>query len=123
VHPFPIGGDLKQISIVRRGLLLREHALAGRAANSVGSFLNADAPGDDSIFGTDAGQHEDISHNGSSGFGGNADPAEVADLAVHLMTWAMAQPSLSPIYHPPNFPGPPPGSFDRRLWPACSAGG
>jgi len=27
-NPFPIGGDLKQISIVRRGLLLREHALA-----------------------------------------------------------------------------------------------
>jgi len=27
-NPFPIGGDLKQISIVRRGLLLCEHALA-----------------------------------------------------------------------------------------------
>jgi hypothetical protein len=32
---------------------------SGRAANSVGSLLDADAPGDDSVFGTDANRHED----------------------------------------------------------------
>ena len=36
---------------------------------------------DDRFCGTDADQHEDISRNGSSGFGGNADSAEMADLA------------------------------------------
>jgi hypothetical protein len=57
------------------------------AANSVGSLLHADAPpqvtqegGDDRVSGTDADRHDDISHNGSSGFGGNADSAETADL-------------------------------------------
>jgi hypothetical protein len=57
---------------------------SGCAANSVGSLLDADAPGDDSVFGTDANRHENISHNGSSGFGGNADSAEVADVAAGL---------------------------------------
>jgi hypothetical protein len=50
------------------------------------SFFNADAPGDDSIFGTDAGRHEDISRNGSSGCGGNAHTAEVAHLGRLLIT-------------------------------------
>src|SRR6516164_7388165 len=36
--------------------------------------------GDDRVSGTDADRHENISHNGSSGFGGNADSAETADL-------------------------------------------
>jgi hypothetical protein len=31
------------------------------------------------FFGTDADRHADVSRNGSSGFGGNADGAEVAD--------------------------------------------
>ena len=35
---------------------------------------------DDRFCGTDADRHDDISHNGSSGFGGNADSAETADL-------------------------------------------
>jgi hypothetical protein len=35
---------------------------------------------DDRVFGTDADRHENISHNDSSGFGGNADSAETADL-------------------------------------------
>jgi hypothetical protein len=34
----------------------------------------------DRVSGTDADRHEDISHNGSSGFGDNADSAEMADL-------------------------------------------
>jgi hypothetical protein len=36
--------------------------------------------GDDRVSGTDADRHDDISHSGSSGFGGNADSAETADL-------------------------------------------
>ena len=36
--------------------------------------------GDDRISGTYADRHDDISHNGSSGFGDNADSAETADL-------------------------------------------
>src|SRR5215475_14017354 len=36
--------------------------------------------GDDRVSGTDADRHDDISHNGSSGFSGNADSAEPADL-------------------------------------------
>jgi hypothetical protein len=34
---------------------------------------------DDRFCGTDADQHEDISRNGSSGFGGSADSAEVVN--------------------------------------------
>ena len=36
----------------------------------------------DRVSGTDADRHEDISHNGSSGFGGNGDSAETADLRL-----------------------------------------
>jgi hypothetical protein len=36
--------------------------------------------GDDRVSGTDAERHDDIYHNGSSGFGCNADRAEMADL-------------------------------------------
>ena len=32
------------------------------------------------VSGTDADRHDDIYHNGSSGFGGNAARAEMADL-------------------------------------------
>jgi len=35
---------------------------------------------DDRVSGTDADRHEDISRNGSSGFGGIADSAETGDL-------------------------------------------
>jgi len=42
---------------------------------------------DDRFCGTDADRHEDISRNGGSGFGGNSDSAEMADLA----RWSMAQ--------------------------------
>jgi hypothetical protein len=34
----------------------------------------------DRVSGTDADRHEDISRNGNSGFGDNADSAETADL-------------------------------------------
>ena len=51
--------------------------------------LHADAPppshpggGDDRVSGTDAERHDDIYRNDSSRFGGNADRAEMADLAV-----------------------------------------
>jgi hypothetical protein len=37
------------------------------------------------FFGTDADRHEDISRNGSSGFGGSADSAET-DLTVSSLT-------------------------------------
>jgi hypothetical protein len=57
---------------------------SGRATNPVGSLLDADAPGDHSVFGTDANRHEDISHNGTSRFSGNAYSAEVADAAAGL---------------------------------------
>ena len=40
----------------------------------------------DRVSGTDANRHEDISHNGNSGFDGNADRAEMADLAGALIT-------------------------------------
>ena len=33
---------------------------------------------------SDADRHDDISHNGGPGFGGNADSAETADLAAGL---------------------------------------
>jgi hypothetical protein len=38
------------------------------------------------VSGTDANRRDDISHNGSSGFGDNADSAETADL-VHPRVW------------------------------------
>jgi hypothetical protein len=63
---------------------------AGRAAKSVCLLLDADAPGDDSVFGADAGRHEDISHIGSSGFGGNAASGEMADLATALRAHVLA---------------------------------
>jgi hypothetical protein len=38
--------------------------------------------GDDRVSGTDADRHDDIYHNGSSGFCCNADRAEMADLRL-----------------------------------------
>ena len=49
------------------------------------AFLT-DASGNVSVFGADANRDEDISRNGSSGFDGNADSAEVAGLAAHAIT-------------------------------------
>ena len=37
----------------------------------------------DRVSGTDADRYDDISHNGSSGFGGNAGSAETTDLRPH----------------------------------------
>ena len=39
----------------------------------------------DRVSGTDADRHEDISHNGSSGFGDDAGSAETADLGRFLI--------------------------------------
>jgi hypothetical protein len=41
--------------------------------------------GDDRVSGTDADRHDDIYHNGNSGFGGNADRCEMADLGRALI--------------------------------------
>ena len=38
--------------------------------------------GDDRVSGTDADRHDDISHNGSSEFGGNPDSADTAELVA-----------------------------------------
>ena len=47
-------------------------------------WATAAEKGDDRVSDIHADRHEIISHNGSSGFGGNADSAETADLArVH----------------------------------------
>ena len=40
----------------------------------------ADAVAESDVSCTDTERHDDIYHNGSSGFGGNADSAETADL-------------------------------------------
>jgi hypothetical protein len=82
-------------SSIRRIIQPRGHSCAGPSAkpavwlavNSVGPLLERrrSAPrhpggGGDRVSGTDADRHDDISHNGSSGFGGNADSAETTDL-------------------------------------------
>src|SRR5262245_10680193 len=46
---------------------------------------------DDLVSGTDADRHEDISRNGSSGFGGSADSAEMADLGRALIDARIAE--------------------------------
>ena len=67
--------------------------MAVRPTNSVGSLLQRRrcAPshlggGDDRVSGTDADRHDDISHNGSSEFGGNADSADTADLVAPMQS-------------------------------------
>ena len=42
---------------------------------------------DDRVSGTDAERDDDIYHNGSSGFGGNAARGEMADLGGGLLAW------------------------------------
>jgi hypothetical protein len=44
----------------------------------------------DRVSGTDADRHEDISHNGNSGFGDDADSAETADLGRALINAQIA---------------------------------
>src|SRR5262252_4732932 len=46
---------------------------------------------DDRFCGTDADRHEDISRNGSSGFGGSADSAEMGDLGRALVDARIAE--------------------------------
>jgi hypothetical protein len=53
--------------------------------------------GDDRVSGTDADRGENISHNGSSGFGGNADSTEAANLgpfSAPIAATATVSPSL-----------------------------
>ena len=47
--------------------------------------LSVAVKGDDRVSDAHASQHCDIYHNGSSGFGGNADIAETADLTLCLI--------------------------------------
>ena len=47
----------------------------------------------DRVSGTDADRHEDISHNGSSWFGGYIDSAETIDLA-RVVSQIAAPPSV-----------------------------
>ena len=74
------------VSSIRRIILplAPTHGQAAVLPTPSDSLLDADAPGDDSVFGTDANRHEDISHNGTSRFSGNAYSAEVADAAAGL---------------------------------------
>src|SRR5215475_4517596 len=51
----------------------------------------------DRVSGTDADRHEDISHNGSSGFGDNADSA-TADLSPCPINAQIAAPLLWAIH-------------------------
>jgi hypothetical protein len=53
--------------------------------SSSGVGATAAVEGDDRVSGADADRHENMSHNGSSGFGGNADSVETADLRPCMM--------------------------------------
>jgi hypothetical protein len=48
-------------------------------------WATAAEKGDDRVSDAHASRHRDIYHNGSSGFGGNADNAETADLTLCLI--------------------------------------
>jgi len=61
-----------------------------------GSFLDADAAWDNSVFRTDAERHDDLFRNGSSGFDGNADTAEVALAAVYARISSKSHNFLTP---------------------------
>jgi|SRR5262249_27417678 len=89
---FAAHGSDEQIFGVNEQILGRDQSdqvVAVRPTNFVGSLLQRRrcAPshlgaGDDRVSGTDADRHDDISHNGSSEFGGNADSADTADLVA-----------------------------------------
>ena len=71
-----------------------DQVVAVRPTNSVGSLLRRRrcAPshlggGDDRVSGTDDDPHDDISHNGSSEFGGNPDSADTAELVAPYKAW------------------------------------
>ena len=73
-----------------------DQVVAVRPTNSVGSLLlrRRCAPrhlggGDDRVSGTDANRHDDISHNGSSEFGGSADRADTVDLVAPCKAWSV----------------------------------
>jgi hypothetical protein len=70
------------------------------------SRFHADAPpqvtqegGDDRVSGTDAERDDDIYHNGTSGFGGNADRSEMADLGHVLINAQIAAPKALRLLH------------------------
>ena len=53
---------------------------------------------DDRFSGTDADRRENISHDGGSGFGGNADSAETADLRPRTHYTQIAAGRLRCVY-------------------------
>jgi len=67
-------------------------------------WATAAEKGDDRLSDTHADPHENISHNGSSGFGGNADSAETADLRPCPPNARIAAPSFRGLL----------GTFPRR---------
>jgi hypothetical protein len=58
-------------------------------------WATAAEKGDDRVSDTHADSHENISHSGSSGFGGNADSAETADLRPCPLNARIAAPLAS----------------------------
>ena len=75
---------------IRRIILLLARTKPAVPPTLSDRFLDAEVPGDDSVFVADANGDEDIYHNGSSVFSGNAVSAEVADLAAGLRTHVLA---------------------------------
>jgi hypothetical protein len=56
--------------------------------------------GDDRVSGTDAERDDDIYHNGTSGFGGNAARGEMADLSRVLINAQISAPAIiTPTLH------------------------
>src|SRR5262245_66477293 len=97
VGAFSIVGSDEQIFGANEQILGQDqsdYVVAVRPTNSVGSLSQRRrcAPshlggGDDRVSGTDADRHDDISHNGSSEFGGNADGADTANLVAPCKAW------------------------------------
>ena len=94
LHGQKIAPTTKKIALtaisIRRIILLLARTKPAVPPTLSDRFLDAEVPGDDSVFVADANGDEDIYHNGSSVFSGNAVSAEVADLAAGLRTHVLA---------------------------------
>jgi Crp-like helix-turn-helix domain len=75
--------------------------------------------GDDRVSGTDAERDDDIYHNGTSGFGGNAARGEMADLSRVLINAQISAPAIiTPTLHVQKTLY---KQFDEgTLWVACN---
>jgi hypothetical protein len=76
-------------------------------------WATAAEKGDDRLSDTHADPHENISHNGSSGFGGNADSAETADLRPCPPNARIAAPSFRGLLG--TFPRREPSFFSKNV--------